>query len=98
MVFGQKLKISNSAKKDTITEGISIGADASQEEQNGTNFSSAAPSSEEQWVHKEILSKRLTIIVHGFRPETENFDSGKKGYHPKEHLKRSRMAQISAPY
>ena len=37
-------------------------------------------------------------IVHGFWPETEKFDfSPKKGYHMKGHLKRSRMAQISAP-
>ena len=37
------------------------------------------------------------VIVHGFRPKSEKFDFGKKGYHRKEHLKRSRMAQISAP-
>ena len=40
---------------------------ASQEEQNGTKFSSVAPPSEELRVCKEIRSKRLTI-VHGFRP------------------------------
>ena len=37
------------------------------------NFSSVAPSSEELLGRKEIRSKCLTI-VHGFRPETENFD------------------------
>ena len=36
------------------------------------------------------------FIVHGFWPESENFDFGKKGYHLKEHLKRDRIAQISA--
>ena len=41
-------------------------------------------------------SKRL-IIVHGFWPETENFDYGKKGYHRNGHHKGSRMAQILAP-
>ena len=47
MVFGQKLKISNPAKKDTIES-------ASQEEQNGTIlFSLIAPSSEELRVWKE---------------------------------------------
>ena len=35
-------------------------------------------------------SKRLTI-VHGVWPESENFNSGKKGYHRKGHLKRSIM-------
>ena len=40
--------------------------------------------------------KRLTI-VHGFWPKIEYFDFGKKnGCHLKGHLKRSRMAQISA--
>ena len=61
---------------------------ASQEELNGTNFSFVAPSSEELWLRKEIWSKRLTI-VHGFWPESENFNFGKKGYHRKGHLKRS---------
>ena len=39
----------------------------------------------------------LLFIVHGFRPKSENFHFSKKGYHLKEHLKNSRMAQISAP-
>ena len=68
---------------------------ASQGKQNGANFSSVAPSSEELWVRKEILSKRLTI-VQGFRPKSEKFDFGKTAYHRKGHLKRSRMAQISS--
>ena len=34
--------------------------------------------------------------VHGFWPESENFDFGQKGYHIKEHLKRNRIVQISA--
>ena len=38
---------------------------ASQEQKNGANFSSIAPSSEELQVRKEIRSKHL-IIVHGF--------------------------------
>ena len=42
---------------------------ASQEEQNGANFSFVAPSSEELRVRKGIRLKRLTI-VHGFRPES----------------------------
>ena len=42
------------------------------------------------------LIKTPYYIVHGFRPETENFEfSKKKGYHQKEHLERNRMAQIS---
>ena len=40
-------------------------------------------------------SKPLTI-VHGFRPEIENVDFFKKGCHLKAHLKRSRVALISA--
>ena len=28
----------------------------------------------------------------GFRPKSEKFDFGQKGYHAKGHLKRSRMA------
>ena len=39
----------------------------------------------------------LKSIVHGFWPESENFDSGKKEYHQIGYLKRSRMTQISAP-
>ena len=31
-----------------------------------------------------IWLRRLFTIVHGFRPEFENFDFGKKGYHRKE--------------
>ena len=65
----------------------------SQEEQNGANFSSVAPSSEELWVQREILSKRLTI-VQGFRLKSDFSDIA---YHRKGLLKRSRMAQISAP-
>ena len=43
-----------------------------------------------------ISVKHLTI-VHGFWPETENFDfSKKKAYQAKAHLKGSRMAQILA--
>ena len=42
---------------------------ALQEDQNGANFSFVALSDEELRVHKEIWSKRLTI-VHGFRPES----------------------------
>ena len=40
-----------------------------------------------------FCSKHLAI-VHGFWPESEHFDSGKKVYHLKGHLKRSRMAQF----
>ena len=68
---------------------------ASQEEQNDANFSLVAPSSEELCMRKQIRSKRLTI-VHGFRPETENLNFAKKGYHWKGHHMRSRMVQISA--
>ena len=39
----------------------------------------------------------MPSTVHAFRPETENFDLGQKGYHRKGHLKGS-MAQVSAPY
>ena len=46
-------------------------------------------------VGEKFRSKRLTI-VHGFRPESENFNFGQKGYHMKGHLKRNRMVQISA--
>ena len=45
---------------------------------------------------KEIRSKHLTI-VHGFRPEMENFELDQTAYHLKGHEKRSRMVQISAP-
>ena len=69
---------------------------ASQEEQNGPNFSSVAPSSEGLWVRKEIRTKRLTI-VHGFRPESDIFVPDKKGCHQIGHLKRSRMEQTSVP-
>ena len=44
---------------------------------------------------KNLVKKRLTV-VQGFRPKTEQNDFGKQGYHRKEHLKRSRMVQISA--
>ena len=44
----------------------------------------------------ECDQSAFCTIVHGCRPESENIGSGKKGYHQKEHLKRSRMAQISA--
>ena len=40
--------------------------------------------------------KKFDQNVHGFGPESENFDYGQKGYHVKGHLKRSRMALISA--
>ena len=40
-------------------------------------------------------SKCLTI-VHGFRPESENFDYCKTQYHRKGNLKRSRMVQTLA--
>ena len=68
---------------------------ASQEEQNGTNFSLVAPSSEKLRVLKEFASKSWTI-VHGFWTEFETIDFGKKGYCKEGHLKMSRMAQISA--
>ena len=42
----------------------------------------------------EVCSVKCLTIVHGFWPESENFDSGKKGYHQKVHLKRNRMAQF----
>ena len=53
---------------------------ASQEEQNDTKFSFIAPSTLEKKERKQwpqFWSKRL-IIVHGFWPESENFDFGKK--------------------
>ena len=43
----------------------------------GDNFSFVAPSSEELWVCKE-LNFDQNALVHGFRPETKNVDSGKK--------------------
>ena len=45
----------------------------------------------------QFRSKPLTI-VHGFRPESENFDFDKKGCHQQEHLNMTLMAQISALY
>ena len=39
-----------------------------------------------------LLAKCLSI-VHGFQSKTDGADFGKQGYHWKEHLKRSRMAQ-----
>ena len=49
-----------------------------QEEQNGANFSSVAPSSEELRVRIQIDRNAIIIIVHGFRPESQKFDSNKK--------------------
>ena len=46
--------------------------------------------------HTEVCDSTALIIVHGFWPKSENFDFGQKGYHMKDHLKRNRMAQISA--
>ena len=47
-----------------------------------------------------VSSKKASkkeLDVHGFLPESENFDLGKKKlYHAKGHLKRSRMVQVSA--
>ena len=70
---------------------------ASKEEQNGTNFSFVAPSSEELKEPQTMSSISVKTPVHGFRPESENFNFRKKGYHRKGHLKRSILAQISAP-
>ena len=39
---------------------------------------------------------RVSIIVHGFWPKSENFDFGKKQNQAIVHLKGSRMVQISA--
>ena len=58
---------------------------ASQEEQNSANFSSVAHS-----------MKELHIVKWRQMYKSENFDFGQKGNHMKEHLKRNRMAQISA--
>ena len=44
----------------------------------------------------QIMTSISVIIVHGFWPKTENVDFGQKGYLMKGHLKRNRMAQISA--
>ena len=41
-----------------------------------------------------ISLHQIVFIVHGFWPKSEKFDFGKKGFHRKEHLKRSRMPQI----
>ena len=38
----------------------------------------------------------LLYIVHGFRPKSENFDLGIKGYHWKGHLKGNRMIAPSS--
>ena len=43
-----------------------------------------------------ISLHQIVFIVHGFWPESENFDLGQKGYHMKGHHKRNRMTQISA--
>ena len=61
---------------------------ACQEEQNGANLSSVAPSSEELWVLKE--KSWNTYVYYSLWPET---DFGKKGHHWKAHLKRNRMAK-----
>ena len=68
---------------------------ASQEGQNGANFSSIAPSSEELW-GKQGHSCQQNALLY-FRPKTDGSESSKQWYHRKEHLKRSRMVQISAP-
>ena len=68
---------------------------ASQEEQNGANFSFIAPSVLEYIGGPQRMSsisiKTPYSIVHGFWPDSENFDFGKKAYHRKEHFKRNRM-------
>ena len=53
----------------------------------------AAPECLHTHTHTHIIIKTL---VHGFWPKSENFDFDQKRYHRKGHLKRSRMAQISA--
>ena len=72
IVHGLRPKTENltSAKNNIIGKGF-------QEEQNCTNFSFIAPSSEELWVRKEIRSKPW-IIVHGFRAKTESVNCGQK--------------------
>ena len=47
---------------------------ASQEEQNGANFSSVATSSEELRVCKEFNQTALLYVVHGFRPKTAEIE------------------------
>ena len=84
MVFGQNQKLLTPAKKDAKKmpsekklkiwtwggRGGGVSSErASQEEQNGANFSLIAPSDEELRVCKDIWSKWLTI-VHGFWPES----------------------------
>ena len=69
MVFGQNLKILALAKSDTMER-------ASQEEQNGANFSFVALSSE------EFMIKKL-IKEFNFSAKTERNDFGKQGYHRK---------------
>ena len=50
--------------------------------------------------HREVkrpqFQPKPLTIVHGFRPETQNFDFGKQGYQPKAYLKGSGIAHISA--
>ena len=43
-----------------------------------------------------VVASSEETIVHGFWPKSENFDFGKKQNQAIEHLKGSRMAQISA--
>ena len=43
-----------------------------------------------------IDRNRGLYIAHGFQPETETMDLGKKGYYRKGYVKRSRVAQILA--
>ena len=44
---------------------------------------------------KEFAQNVLLYIVHGFRQKTDGTKFGKQGYHRKQHLKRSRLVQIS---
>ena len=44
----------------------------------------------------DLQNETMDYIVHGFRPENENFEIGQKSFHQNEQLKRSKMVQISA--
>ena len=70
MVFGQNLKLSNPAEKDTNGKGIARGAEC-------LNSISVAPSSD-RW-SAEINHIKTMDYTHGFRSESENFDSSQNG-------------------
>ena len=65
-------------KSENVDSGKNISERESQEEPNGANFSSVAPSSEELWCVKKFDQNHGLYIVHAFRPKSDNLTPAKK--------------------